>query len=217
MYAFLTSRRNARILRVFGDCFFTLLIVAIIYLPDPQGVLAKMFVGEQFHHITSFIMAPAWAYVSGCTLDVDVISRYGVGLPVILATLAKTLGGFNYLNMLSVIMWISIIYYVLCYVFLRVWLKSLTLAIAAILVGIKTQMFFTLSVPQPLTYPSGTPARFMFDILFFFFVWGHICRQKRVFLWLAAFVARRHFLHDGIRALFDNGFLWLFVDGCDCA
>jgi len=186
VYIFLTSQRNTRTLQAAGDCFLICLIVAIFYLPDPQGVLAKMFVGEQFHHITSFIMAPAWAYVSGCVLDVDVISRYGIGLPVVLTTLTKFLGGFNYLNMLLVMMWVCIVYFVLSYIFLRVWLKSFTLAVAAILMGIKVQMFYTLTVPQPLTYASGTPVRFMFDVLFFFSIWGHLCKQKTVYLWAAS-------------------------------
>ncbi len=187
IYAFQTSMRNTSILRGLGDCFFMGLIVVMLYLPDPQAVLAMMFVGEQFHHITSFIMAPAWAYVSGCVLDVDVISRYGIGFPIVLTMLTKFIGGFNYLNMLLVLMSVCIVYFLLCFVFLRVWLKSFTLAAAAILMGIKVQMFFTLAVPQPLTYASGTPVRFMFDILFIFAIWGHLCKQRWIYLWLAAF------------------------------
>jgi len=186
MDAFLKSRDNARILKTLGDCLWVGLIAAIIYLPDPQAVLAKMFVGEQFHHMNHFIMAPGWAYICGCVLDVDVISRYGIGAPIVLSTLAKGLGGFSYLNMLRVIMWICLIYYVLCYVFLRVWLKSFTLAAAGILIGIKLQMFYTLTLPQPLTYASATPVRFMGDILFMFFIWGHINSRRWLYLWLAS-------------------------------
>lgn len=186
VYLFLTARRNKAVLQVLGDCLMAGLIVTIIYLPDPQAVLAKMFVGEQFHHLSHFIMAPGWAYVSGCVLDVDIISRYGIGAPIVLSTLAKWLGGYSYLNILLVIMWICIIYYVLCYVFLRLWLKSFTLAAAGILMGIKVQMFYTLSLPQPLTYASATPVRFVCDIFFMFCIWGHLCARRWVYLWLAA-------------------------------
>jgi hypothetical protein len=184
--AFLTSQRNARTLRILGDCLMVGLIAAMIYLPDPEAVLAKIFVGEQFHHMNHFIMAPGWAYVSGCVLDVDVISRYGIGFPMVLSTLAKWMGGFSHLNILRVIMWVCIFYYVLSYLFLRVWLKSFTLAAAAILIGIKVQMFYTLTLPQPLTYASGTPVRFVCDIFFMFCIWGHLCTRRWIYLWLAA-------------------------------
>ena len=186
VFAFLATKGNTRLLRISGDCFIMGLIILMLYLPDPQGVLAKMFVGEQFHHMSGFIMAPSWAYASGCVLDVDVISRYGVGLPIVLTTLTKLFGGLTYLSMLLVIMWVCIIYMLLCYVFLRVWLKSFALAAAAILVAIKLQLFHTMTIPQPLTYASATPIRFMFDIFFMFAVWGHLCKQRWEYLWIAA-------------------------------
>ena len=189
VWACITETRNRPRVRMGGDILFGCFVIMTIYIPDPQAVLAKMFIGDEFIHTNSFIMAPGWAWVSGCILDVDIISRYGFGIPIVLASLAKLLGGYNYMNVFLVIMWICIIYYLLCYLFLRLWLKNFILAAAAILVGIKTQMFYTLSFPQPLTYSSGTPARFMLDIVFMLFIWGHLKTRRWAFLWLAALSA----------------------------
>jgi len=41
-------------------------------------------------------------------------------------------------------------------------------------------------LPQPLTYASGTPVRFMGDILFMFCIWRHINTRRWLYLWLAA-------------------------------
>ena len=184
-FAFFTYGRDNRSMRLLGDGLMAALITAMVAICDPQAVLAKMFVGEQFVHMNAFIMAPGWAYVSGCILNVDVIARYGIGVTVVLSKLAQALGGFNHLNMLLVIEGICIVYYVLCYMFLRTWLKSFLLAAAAILLGIKAQMFYTMSFPQPLTYLGGSPVRFAFDVLFFIFVWGHLRTRRWFYLWLA--------------------------------
>lgn len=178
--------RNASAAKIGGDILFAAFIILTIYIPDPQAVLAKMFIGDEFIHTDCFIMAPGWAWISGCLLDVDVMSRYGLGIPIVIGSLAKALDGYSYLSVFLVIMWICIIYYLLCYLFLRLWLKSFALAAAAVLVGIKTQMFYTLSFPQPLTYTSATPARFMLDIVFMLCIWGHLQTRHWGYLLSAA-------------------------------
>ncbi len=186
VYAFAADPANRRVLVTLADAGFIVLLIAMVYIPDLEAVEAKMYIGEQFHHMNHFIMAPGWAYVSGCVLNVDVTSRYGVGVPVVLTTLAKLFGGFSYLNIIKVVMSLSIVYYVAAYVFLRLWLKSVLLAAAAMLMLIKLQMFYSLAFPQPFTYPSATPARFMFDIIFMFAILAHVGQQRRLYLWLAA-------------------------------
>ena len=173
---------NQPALRKLADVAGVLLIVALLYLPNPEAALGRMFLGEQLHHFDIFIMAPGWAAMSGAVLYKDTISQYGVGVPIVLGHLAQWLGGFTYLNAFLVIVWGCIIYFVLSFVLLRVWLGSLTLALAGILVAIRTNMFHPGVLPFPFTYPSATPIRYVWDILFFFLLFFHLRHRRREFL-----------------------------------
>ncbi len=185
VYGLFTYQQNAVVVRTAADFAFMALIIAMVYIPDPLAVLAKIFIGEQFNHMDHFVMAPGWAYVSGAVLNVEVISRYGAGLPMVLAFLSKALGGFSYLNILILGEYITIAYLLASYIFLRVWLKNILLSMAAIFVLIKLQMFYSLAYPQPYTYLSAMPVRFLFDIIFMFCVLGHVKSHKRIYLYLA--------------------------------
>ena len=79
-------------LEFLAQMIFPVLLVLMLYVPDAQGVIARNFLGEQFHHWDSAVMSPGWAYLSGCVLNVDVISQYGLGLPIFMAQLTKFLG-----------------------------------------------------------------------------------------------------------------------------
>lgn len=198
---FLTDERNSRALRRICDIAFGLLVVAIIFIPNPEAVVARMFIGEQFHHNDSFVFGPAWAYLSGCVLDVDVITQYGLGMPVIIGLLTKILGGFSYLNVFLVMVWMGIVYYLLCFLFLRMWTKSPVLALAAILFAIKTQMFHTGVFPLVFTYGSATVIRYFFDIFFIYAIWSHIQSGRGLWLSLAAVtcgIALFHITAEGI-------------------
>lgn len=184
MDQFLSDERNSQALRRICDILFGLLVVAVIFIPNLEAVVARMFIGEQFHHNDSFIYGPAWAYLSGCVLDVDVITQYGLGMPVIIGLLAKAFGGFSYPNVMHVMVWMCIVYYLLCFVFLRLWTKSPVLALAAVLFAIKTQMFHTGVYPIVFTYGSATVIRYFFDIFFMYAIWSHI--QSGRGMWLTA-------------------------------
>ena len=186
VYQFLTDERNANVWRRLCDIAFPLLVVAVIFIPNPEAVVARFFIGEQFHHNDSFVFGPAWAYLSGCVLDVDVISQYGLGMPVIIGLLTKCLGGFSYLNAFLVMMWMCIVYYLLCYVFLRLWTKNAIIALAAVLFAIKTQMFHTGVFPIVFTYGSATVIRYFFDIFFLYAIWNHIQNGRNFWLAIAA-------------------------------
>jgi hypothetical protein len=183
--AFLTYPANAPALRLLADTAFVVFIVLFIYVPDPHAVIARMFVGEQFHHWDLF-MLPAWANLKGCISYVDVISEYGVGIPIVMGLGSRLFGGFGYENVFQLLVILTIIYYAATYIFLRSWLKSVPIVIIAMLMGLKTQMFHTGVSPFVFTYPSSTVVRNFFDVFFFLCIWRHLLGGKSLFLWAAA-------------------------------
>ena len=155
----------------------------LLYIPNIQGVVARNFIGEQFHHNDSFIMGPGWAYLSGQTLDVDIISQYGIGFVVVISRLAQFFGGFSYEHVMAVMVMGSLVYYLAWYFLLRQWLGSILLVSAVMLLGIKWQMFHPGVFPFVFTYGSATPMRFVYDVVYFWCLWMHIKTGKKT--WLA--------------------------------
>jgi hypothetical protein len=197
----ITDDRNSLALRRICDISFGLLVIAVIYIPNNEALVARMFIGEQFHHNDSFVFGPAWAYLSGCKLDMDVISQYGLGMPVIIGLLAKYFGGFSYQNVVHVMIGMCIVYYLCCYIFLRLWLKSPVLSLAAILFAIKTQMFHTGVFPIVFTYGSATVIRYFFDVFFLYAIWMHIRQARGIWLGMAGAIcgiALFHITAEGI-------------------
>lgn len=183
---FITDVKNQRVLSWVALYGFMALIAVIIFMPDPEGVIARIFLGEQFHHWDVSITGPAYAYLTGLKLNVDVISKYGLGMPIVLAFLTKALGGFSYVHLLQVLMVISIAYYIAWFLLMRRWLGSTLIAMAAILFAMRTQMFHIGAYPNPFTYASGTPLRFFIDIVVFWFLYQHIRTRKTFYLWLSS-------------------------------
>ena len=187
-FGFVSDAQNRSLLRRLADPLFLILIVLLIYVPDQQAALAKMFVGEQFHHFDNVIMGPTWAVASGNLIYVDNISQYGLGMPIVISRLAELFGGYSYESVFAVIMWICIIYYLLFYLLLRYWNRSVLLSMAALLVAIKVQLFYSFSYPMTFTYPNGTILRSCFDIFFMAALLAHIKTHRPVFLLAAGAV-----------------------------
>jgi len=187
-YAFLADPANKTALSLLADAGFVVFIAFFIYVPDAHAVMARMFLSDDFHHWDLF-MAPAWGYLKGCLPYVDIISQYGVGIPLEMGVGSRLLGGFNYENLFMLLVWVCIIYYVAAYVFLRSWLKSVPLVIIAMLIGLKTQMFHTGIAPFVFTYPSCLVLRNFWDVLFFLCIWGHLLTGRRLLLWAAALLS----------------------------
>lgn len=211
LYARLTSIVDVRLLNRWAYAAFAVVLVFLIYLPDPEGVVARIFIGEQFHHWDAFVVSAGWAHVNGQILNVDVMSGYALGMPVIMARLTQLFGGFNHLNILLVLNAWAIIYFVLWYFFLRTWTKSVAVAILAILVAVRVQMFHTGEYPITFTYPSATPIRFMFDIAAIWMVWGHIRTHQRRYLIIASVIAGAALYHMVSTGLYLLLALWAYV------
>lgn len=211
---FISDERNSLALRRISDIAFGLLVVAVIFIPHTEALVARMFIGEQFHHNDSFVFGPAWAYLSGCALDADVISQYGLGMPVIIGLLAKYSGGFSYLNVVQVMIGMCILYYLCCYLFLRFWLKSPVLSLAAILFAIKTQMFHTGVYPVVFTYGSATVIRYFFDIFFLYAVWMYIRRARGIWLVLAAAICGTALFHITAEGIYLTATFYFYLLIC---
>ncbi len=160
-------------------------LILLLYVPDTKAVLARMFFGDHFRHFDSFL-APAWGFTKGAVLNVDVMTEYGVGTPVLMSWFAKIAGGFSYTHLLWFWMGGTIVYFILCFLFLRRWLGSFALALIATLLAIKFQMFHSGVTPFIFTFPSATVMRYFWDIIFFLSLLGHVRTLRKRYLFAAA-------------------------------
>ena len=186
VYAFLVARANAKILRYLIVVGGSVLLALIIFVPNFQRVLARMYIGEQFHHYDIFVMAAGWAAYNRHIMDVDQISQYGVGMPYIFAQLARWMGGFSHEHVFLIIMTGVMIYYVLMFWFSLRWFRSAVLTLAVMLCGIRVQMFHPGDYPFVLTYPSATVIRYFFDIFVLAAIYCHLQRGRRGWLFSPA-------------------------------
>lgn len=161
-------------------------ICLLIFVPNTEGVIAREFIGEQFHHNDGSFMAPAWGYLSGQTLDVNIISEYGIGIIAVISRLTQILCGFSYEHVMGVMVVMTMVYYIAWYFLIRRWFGSLLLAVAVMLLGIKWQMFHPGVYPFVFTYMSATPIRFIYDALYFWCLWRHINTGRKSWLLGAA-------------------------------
>jgi len=188
----------------------------LLFIPPIEGIMARMFIGEQFHHNDSFIMGPCWAYLNGQTPDVDIISQYGIGFVVVISRLAQFFGGFSYESVMRVIVTGNLLYYLAWYFLVRRWLGSLVLALAVMLMAVKWQMFHTAVYPLVFTYGSTTSIRFIYDVIYFWCLWMHIKTGHKPWLWgagAACGFGMYYFISEGIygTASFDAYILLLGV------
>ncbi len=169
---------NRPVVRRVLESAAVLLTVLMIYVPDQEAATARIYMGDQFHHYDQCMVGPAWASLAGDILDVDVISQYGLGMPIIVGRLAKILGA-DHTAFFTVLMMLTLMYFLLWYWLLRVWLKNIVLALAGVWLAIKFQIFHPGAAPFALTYPSETVLRFYWDIAFFILAWGYFCAGRR--------------------------------------
>lgn len=186
---FIEREANASALRTLLTVGSFLWIAAIIIVVNPQAVVARFFIGEQFHHNDSFIMGPVWAVASGLIPNWDVISQYGFGFPYVIEHLIRWWGSVSYESVLSVMVIMTMLYYMGWFWLLRCWLNSLVLALAVLILGIKWQMFHPGVYPFVFTYGSTTPVRFVMDIFFFACLYRHLVTGKQYWFWVIGIIA----------------------------
>ncbi len=178
-----------------GDLLAVLFIFLVIYIPDPEAVAAWLYMGEQFHQWDGNFMGVDYGLCNGLLPDVDIVSTYGFGLPVMMAGLMKLFGGFGYTNVVKGLCWGGILYYSLWYFLLRRWFVSGLLAFAAIIVGLRAQMFDPVEIPIIWQQVPASIFRYCFDIFFFWAIYKHLHSRRRIFLVLAAAAAGAGLYH----------------------
>jgi hypothetical protein len=181
-YGFIRTRISAKILNLLISVGGAMLMAGIVFVPNHERVLARIYVGEQFHHYDGFIMAAGWAAFNHHIMDWDQISQYGLGMPYVFAQLCHWMGAFSHDHVFLIIMSATMIYYTLMFVFALRWFKSAVLTLAVMLWGIRVQMFHPGDYPFVLTYPSATVIRYFFDIFVMAAIFRHL--QQGNFRWL---------------------------------
>ncbi len=172
-----------------GNALAVLFIFGVIYIPDPQAVVAQLYMGDQFHTWDTSCLGTVYALFNGLLPDVDINSRYGLGMPVVMAGIMKFFGGFDYVNVIKGLLWMGIFYYVTWFFILRRWFFSGLLAFAAILFGMRVAMFPMFVIPSIWNAMTESVMRFCFDPLFFLFLYKHVTTHRRIFLWGASVMA----------------------------
>lgn len=178
--------RKTRLLGFFYDLFVFMGITILIYVPDRSGLAATIFGRDNFYHVDAFIMAPAWAWLKGCVLDIDVISQYGIGMPILTAIMSQWVGGFSYENVFLIFVIMTIVYFFLVYTLIKIWLHDRWLALGAVIVAIFLQMLNS-GVADPVIwrYPSGSVVRYFWGLPMLIALLFHLRTGQTRFLWAA--------------------------------
>jgi hypothetical protein len=174
--------------RRFLEVSLVVLTAVMLYVPDQEAATARIYMGDHFHHFDQSVVGPAWAALAGDTLNVDVISQYGLGMPIMIGHLAQVFGG-SYTTYFTIFMFAALVYFLLWYFLLRGWLNNVPLAFAGTWLAIKVQMFHPGAFPFALTYPSATVIRFFWDILFLISAWKFLTTKKDHWLISSAVLA----------------------------
>lgn len=189
-----------------------LLLALIIWVPDVEGAVARMFCGEQFHHIDWLLMAAGWVHMSGNILGVDNISRYGIGAPVLVSEIAQRfLGRFDYVNAVIVMMSVSVMYYWIWFYALRLILRDTAWAFIAIFLGLRLHFFNIETAPFIFTYPQDTPLRFFWDSLFFLFLILHAQSGRMMWLYLTSAVSGFYIFYITGEGLYSLATFYVFL------
>jgi hypothetical protein len=166
----LTSPSIPRWMYFLMDAGAMIILTVLIFAPNLDQVLYRIFSYDKFYHLDSFIMSPAWAYHNGLTLNKDVTSEYSLIIPIVFNGLMKLAGGFSYAHAVGIMIGLCAMYYLLLYGLWRYWTGSLLLSFFAVVLSIKLQFFHWGVIPLIWIYPSATALRSLFDIFFLFFI-----------------------------------------------
>ena len=155
------------------DVSVVLLLIACLWVPDASKALARGYVWTQFQHWDQNIMMPGLGFTHGLGLNSDIFSPWGAGAVVVISRLAQLLGGFDYAHVLQVLMSMAILYYVLFYFFVKSWLGETLLAVFAVAVAVKIQMFHAGISPLIWNFPQDTPVRHLLDLIVLLCLFKH--------------------------------------------
>lgn len=196
---FHASRR--RLLDMALDILTPLFIVAVVYIPGWRHLAGRVFLDEGFYHWSYFAMGPALGYNYGQALGSDAYAYYGVGWPVLFASISPVLP-LSFGTMLHVSVIYGCIYFIGVYFLLRLLLQHAVWASIGVFIAMLLQLFSG-TTPDSVLWrvPSSTILRSPMDIWFLIALSLHL-RSGRP-LWALAAAATL-----GLAPLFevDTGF-----------
>ena len=170
-----------------ADIACVALMLVLLWVPDINCVTALSYTQDKFLHMDLFAAGAGLGYAHGLTPSLDSNANYGALIPAIFASISKWMGGVNYNNFFTITMVGGILYFIGCYVFLRVWFKNIPLAILGVFTALHVQMFHAGVAPLIWRFPSATEVRYFFDLAFLYFLWRHTQSHKsRDIGWAAA-------------------------------
>jgi len=164
------------------------ILAILVFTPDLNEVLARMFSYDKFYHLDGFVLSPAWAHHTGLILNKDVTSEYSLVMPIVFDGLLKVAGGFSYDHAVGLLIGLSAVYYFLLYGLWRYWMRSFGLAFFALVLSVKLQFFHWGVTPLIWIYPNATPIRFLPDVFFLFFLLRFTLTQDLRWMTAAALV-----------------------------
>lgn len=160
--------------------------IGIVNIPLLKSLI---YVSDRFYHLDSFVMMPAWGYLNGLKLNIDVISQYSTVIPAAIATIASWMpGGFNYDNVLIIFIATTVIYMALLFVVVKKWLNSRLLAFLSVVYAVNWQMFHLGVWPVIWRFPSATVMRFCWDLPVLLAIFAYHRTQQKRYIALAAFL-----------------------------
>ncbi len=170
-------------------------IFLVIFMPDLQVVVAMMYMGDYFHNWDASLFGGVYAITRGLIPCIDVNVTYGFGASVMVAKLVNLMGGFEYVKIAAIAMWVGIIYFILWFLLLRRFLASTLLAFAAVVFAMRMHMFTQMVDPFIWVQIVDSVFRYCFDIGVFWMLWMHIQTRRISFLAAAAFFVSLGLFH----------------------
>ncbi len=168
------------------DVTAVIIIFLILFIPDPTATVAQLFMGDFFHDWDVVFMGPIYGLFCDLVPNIDINTTYGFGLSLLIKWGMQIIGGFDYTHALIVLFWLGIGYFIAWYYLLRRILYHPILALTAIILGMRFQMFVSILIPIVWNDIQCSVLRFYFDALFFWSLFLYEKHQKPRYLWLMA-------------------------------
>lgn len=171
------------------DCLIAGGIFALVYIPGWKNVAGANSRSDGFFHWDFFAMAPAIAFRHGAALGTDFVSWYGVGWGLFFSAISPWFS-LGYGHMVFVAILTGCLYFIGCFVFLRLLLGNVVWAVAGTLMAILLQLFFGLGDTTVLWfYASSTIMRYAMDIWVWIALLAHFRTRHPAWLLFAAVLA----------------------------
>jgi len=154
--SFFEARHSGKACR-FGDVVTMLLIVSVFWITDWNKGLAAIAARDHGAELQHFFEVTLWGKIFG---------------------LAQAAPGMQVAFMVIV----HILYFVVLFVFLRVWLKEKFVAVFGALMTLKLQCFNGAVVALPWSQPELTVLMHAWDLLFFVSLWFYLETRKPIFI-----------------------------------